>query len=150
MAQDPGPRDIAAALRVTIGLLGRRLRQFPAREGLTLPETSALSRLTRSGPATAAELARSEQITPQAMSATLSALEERHLVERHLVERRPDPADGRRVIMSLTEDGRQAVRDKRTAVTGQLVAALSGGFTREELLTLEAAVPLLDRLREKL
>ena len=145
MAQNPAPRDVAAALRVSIGLLWRRLRQFPAREGLTLPETSALSRLSRSGPATAAELARSEQITPQAMGTTLGALE-----ERHLVERRPDPADGRRVIMSLIEDGREAVRDKRTAVTGRLAAALSGWFTREDLLTLAAAVPLLERLREKL
>lgn len=101
--------------------------------------------LARGGPATAAELARSEQITPQAMSATLGALE-----ERRLVERRPDPADGRRVLMSLTQDGRRAVRDKRSAVTGRLAAALSDGFTREELLTLAAAVPLNERLREKL
>jgi hypothetical protein len=97
MAQEPDPGDIAAALLVSIGLLWRRLRQLPAGEGPTLPETAALSRLSRNGPATSAELTRSEQISPQAMGTTLSALK-----ERHLVERRHDPADGRRAVMSLT------------------------------------------------
>ncbi len=145
MTKDPDPKDVAAALRVSIGLFYRRLRQAPVQEGLALPETLALSRLDRAGAATPGELARIEHISPQAMGVTLSVLE-----EQGLVERRPDPADGRRVIVSLTEAGRRAARDKRTARTEQLAKALSEGFTGEELRTLLAAAALIERLGEKL
>lgn len=67
---------------MSIGLFVRLLRQSPVQGELTLPEVSALSRLERAGTATASELARAEQITPQAMRATLTGLEERGLIER--------------------------------------------------------------------
>ena len=94
--------QVAGALRVSIGLLVRRLRQAQAEGELTLPETSALARLDRGGPTTSSALARLEQISPQSMGATLGALE-----ARGLVERRPDPGDGRRAVMSFTEAGLQ-------------------------------------------
>ena len=67
--------QIAATLRLSIGLLLRRLRQIPTSDELTLSESAALARLDRGGPATAAALARLEQISPQSMGATLAALE---------------------------------------------------------------------------
>ena len=112
MAEELDVHEVAAALRVSIGLLLRRLRQVQPDGELTLPETSALARLDRGGPATPSALARLEQISPQSMGATLAALEARGLVERH-----PDPQDGRRAVMSLTEAGRQVLRDKRNART---------------------------------
>jgi DNA-binding MarR family transcriptional regulator len=130
---------------VSIGLLLRRLRQVQADGELTLPESSALTRLDRGGPATSSALARLEQISPQSMGATLSALE-----ARGLVERRPDPADGRRVVISLSEAGLQALRDKRNARIEQLARALSSGFTRSELQQLMAAAPLLERLAQSI
>jgi DNA-binding MarR family transcriptional regulator len=145
MMQTLDPEDVAAALRVSIGLFVRRLRQAPVHGELTLPEISALSRLDRAGPATPGELARAEQISPQAMGVTLGGLEHQGLVERH-----PDPGDGRRVVMSPTEAGRRAVRNKRTARTEQLAKALSDGFTPAELHTLMAAAPLIERLGEGL
>jgi DNA-binding MarR family transcriptional regulator len=145
MTQTPDPGDVAAALRVSIGLFVRRLRQAPVHGELTLPEISALSRLDRAGSATPGELARAEQISPQAMGVTLGALERRGLVERH-----PDPGDGRRAVMSLTEAGQRAVRNKRTARTEQLAKALTDGFTPAELHTLMAAAPLIERLGESL
>ena len=145
MSEDPDAGDVAAALRVSIGLLLRRLRQAPADGELTLPESSALMRLDRGGPATSSALARLEQISPQSMGATLSALE-----ARGLVERRPDPADGRRVVMSLSEAGLQALRNKRNARVEQLARALSSGFTDSELQQLMAAAPLLERLAQSI
>ncbi|MET8183588.1 MarR family transcriptional regulator [Streptomyces sp. NPDC005336] len=113
---------------------------------LTLPEVSALSRLERAGSATTSELARAEQITPQAIGVTLAGLE-----ERGLVKRRPDPADGRRVVMSVTKSGQRALRNSRSARAEQLAKALAaGGFTRAELETLMAAAPLIERLGESL
>ena len=83
MPKDLDVNDVAAALRESVGLLLRRLRQVPAEGELTLPESAALSRLNRGGPATSSALAKLEQISPQSMGATLAALEARGLVERH-------------------------------------------------------------------
>jgi DNA-binding MarR family transcriptional regulator len=145
MADDPDVRDVAAALRVSVGLLLRRMRQVRVEGELTVPETSALARLDRNGPATSSALAKLEQISPQSMGATLSTLE-----ARGLVERRPDAQDGRRVVLSVTEAGQQVLGDKRDARTEQLARALSAGFTRHELNQLTAAAPLLERLAQAL
>src|SRR5947209_10924847 len=143
MAEELDVRDVAAALHVSMGLLLRRLRQVREAGGLSVPETSALARLDRNGPATSSELARVEQISPQSMGATLSALETRGLVTRD-----PDTRDGRRVVLSVTEAGRHLLRDKRDARTELLAKALADGFTRQELDQLMTAAPLLERLAQ--
>jgi DNA-binding MarR family transcriptional regulator len=136
---------VAAALRVSVGLLVRRLRHAKSDGQLTLPESSALARIDRGGPTTSAALAKVEQISPQSMGTTLGGLE-----RRGLVERRPDPDDGRRVVLSLTEAGRAALASRRQAGTGRLAEALSTGFDGPELELLEAAAPLIERLAELL
>ena len=145
MPEAPDVHDIAAALRVSVGMLLRRLRQVRPDDELSLPESSALARLDRIGPATPGALAKVEQISPQSMGATLAALEARGLIERH-----PDPADGRRVVLSVTEAGLQLLRNKRGARTEQLAQALSAGFTIAELRQLAAAAPLLERLAQSI
>jgi DNA-binding MarR family transcriptional regulator len=145
MHQDLDVDQVAGALRVSIGLLVRRLRQARAEGELTLPESSALARLDRGGPTTSATLARLDQISPQSMGATLGGLEARGLVERH-----SDPEDGRRAVMSVTEAGQQALRDRRNVGTEQLARALATGFTRSELRQLMAVAPLLERLAESI
>ena len=145
MSEEPEVGQVAAALRVSIGLLLRRLRQVQVEGELTLPESSALVRLERGGPTTPSELAKLEQISPQSMGATLAALE-----ARGLVERRPDPRDGRRVVLSVTEAGRDVLLDKRNARARQLAQALSAGFPPAELRQLMAAAPLLERLAQSI
>jgi DNA-binding MarR family transcriptional regulator len=138
-------RETAAALRGSLGLLYRRIRQIKTAADLTLPESSALSRLRHSGPMTAAQLAKLEQVTQQSIGATIASL-----TERGLIGRTADPGDGRRMILSLTPAGLSTVEAKRTARSEQLVAGLSDGFTAAELRTLAAAAPLLERLAQKL
>jgi DNA-binding MarR family transcriptional regulator len=137
--------QVAAALRVSIGLLVRELRQSQADGGLTMPETSALARLDRGGSTTSSALAKVEQISPQSMGATLGGLE-----DRGLVERRPDPQDGRRVVLSITTSGLQALRTRRDARSGRMAQALSSAFSRSELKQLSDAVPLIERLAQNL
>ena len=137
--------QLAAVLRANVGLLLRRLRQVQGEGELTLPESSALVRLERGGPATPSALARLEQISPQSMGATLAALESRGLIERH-----SDPDDGLRSVMSVTEAGRQVLGDRRNARTEQLARALSAGFTQAELEQLMAVAPLLERLAQSI
>jgi DNA-binding MarR family transcriptional regulator len=137
--------EVAAALYLSVGLFKRRLRQKPVDGELSLPESSALRRLERGGPATVTALAKAEQISVQSIGATLSALEARGLIRRD-----PDPADGRRSVMSVTEAGLVALNDKRNARIAQLTRVLTAGFTPAELGQLKAAVPLIERLAENL
>lgn len=139
------PDQVAAALRVSVGLLVRRLRQVPVEGGLTLSETSALARLDRGGPSTPGALAKQEQISPQSMGNTLAALE-----GRGLIERRPDPDDGRRAVMSVTDAGRELLSSRRNAKVQQLAKALAAEFTDAELAELAAAAPLLERLAQRI
>jgi len=145
VSQDPEVSDVAGALRVSIGLLLRRLRQVRVEGELTLPESSALTRLDRGGPATASALAKLEQISPQSMGATLAALEAKGLVQRG-----PDPQDGRRVVLSVTEAGLEVLQNKRNARVEQLAKALATEFTPAELGQLMAAAPLLERLAQSI
>lgn len=138
---------LAGELRIGIGLLLRRLRQIPvAGEGdLTLPESAALARLDRHGPASASELAKAEQISPQSMGATLAGLE-----ARGLIARTPDPDDGRRAILSPTEAGAAALRSRRNAKVERMAAALDAEFSAAELEALRAAAPLVERLAQSI
>ncbi|MFF7140738.1 MarR family winged helix-turn-helix transcriptional regulator [Streptomyces nodosus] len=136
------PDEVASALLAGISALVRRVRQVPVDGGLTMPERTALSHLDRSGPTTSSALARQAQITAQAMGATLGALRARGLVERH-----PDPNDGRRMVLSVTDAGLQALKDKRNARAELIARSLTGGaFTPAELEQLASAAPLLERL----
>jgi DNA-binding MarR family transcriptional regulator len=137
------PDVVADALAHSVSLLFRRLRQPLAKGELTLPERSALAKLERNGPTTAAALAKLEQISPQSMGATLSALE-----SRGLVARAKDPWDGRRVILSITAAGRAALQTKREARSALLAQALEANFTAQEIEQLMLAAPLLERLSQ--
>ena len=141
MRTAPDPGALAADLRLSIGLLLRRMRQIPTEDDISLSESAALARLDRGGPATSAELARAEQISPQSMGATLAALERRGLIAKV-----PDPNDGRRMILSITESGLELLRHRRNRRSEELARALSTGFTPTELNQLAAAAPLLERL----
>lgn len=137
--------EVAAALRIAVGMLFRKLRQIPSGGELTPAETSALSLLDRGGPATSSDLAKLDRISPQSMGVTLAALE-----QRGLIERQRDPGDGRRIVLSVSQSGRQVLSDRRSARTELIAQALRGGFTSAELDQLHAAAPLLERLAEKI
>lgn len=133
----PEPDAVASALKFSLGLLERRLRQLPGADDLTMPEQSVLARLDRSGPATASHLARAEQVTPQAMGPTVARLEERGVVTRS-----PDPADSRRILFSVTGSGLRMLRSRRSGRVERMARVMADNFTRDELRQLEAAVPL--------
>ncbi len=145
MPQEADPQTLAGALQVSIGLFLRRIRQAQSAGDLTVPESSALARLDWGGPTTAGALAKLEQISPQSMGATLGALE-----TRGLVARRADPDDGRRNLLSLTDSGLEALRNRRNARTEQLAGALASGFTRTERQQLMTSAHLLERLAQSI
>jgi DNA-binding MarR family transcriptional regulator len=139
------PDEVAGALQVSVGLLVRRLRQVKVEGDLTLSENSALARLDRSGPMTAAELARLDQVTPQSMGAIVGVLE-----TKGLVVRRRDPADGRRAVISATPSGHAVLRSRRGAKVARMAEVLAAHFEPAELERLRGAAALLERLAEHL
>lgn len=146
-AEDPEPGSaligVATRLRISISAFRRRSHEALSEGDLTGPLLTALSRLERLGPVTTAALARSEQITPQAAGANVAALE-----ERGLVARAADPTDGRRRLLTVTDAGRAVLSSERSTVAGRMADAMAATFTPEEIATLEAATPLIERLAD--
>ncbi|WP_345357358.1 MarR family winged helix-turn-helix transcriptional regulator [Actinoallomurus liliacearum] len=131
----------AREVRVVVGRLRRRFRETYDTEGLTPSQTSVLSRISKEGPASTSDLAAAERVRPQSMAATLAVL-----VERGLVQRRPDPGDGRRQLLSVSEAGQVYLEDKRRAGEEWLARSLQDHYTEDERQTVIEALALLDRL----
>jgi DNA-binding MarR family transcriptional regulator len=135
---DSGP--LASELRVVLGHLIRRLR---SEHRFSLSQGSVLGRLDREGPQGTSKLAELERVRPQSMGQTIAELETQGLIERH-----PDPADGRRSLIELTDAGRAELREDRGRREGWLAEAIEESFSDEERETLEEAVRLFGRLAE--
>jgi DNA-binding MarR family transcriptional regulator len=140
MTTRTNPALVASDLRVVLGQLIRRLRvehRFPLAHG------AVLGRLDREGPQSVSDLAASERVRPQSMAQTVGDLE-----ADGLVERRPDPADGRRALVELTDRGSDALQADRLHREGWLAQAIADDFSVEDQAVLRDAVELLRRLAE--
>jgi DNA-binding MarR family transcriptional regulator len=73
----------------------------------------------------------------------------RTLVEKGLLERRPDPADGRAVVLRVNEE-RTARRERRTDRRVEVLAAELEKLTATERRAVEKALPTLVKLNEGL
>ncbi|MFD9407669.1 MarR family winged helix-turn-helix transcriptional regulator [Streptomyces sp. NPDC059989] len=140
---DIPPRDTAEELQLALGMLVRQLRATSAGSGVSLSQVSVLKRLDRLGPSTASELARAEQIRPQSVIATVNALQ-----ADGYVTRTPHPTDGRRLLISLTPEGRAFVGERRRAGHGRIAELIAERLSPAEQRLLAEAVPLLRRLAE--
>jgi DNA-binding MarR family transcriptional regulator len=138
----PGTSDIglASELRVAVGRLARRIKQLYEDGEVTFSETSVLSRLEREGRVTPRRLADGEHVRPQAIVAILNSLERQHFVERV-----PDPGDGRQVLITLKDAGREALSAQGSVVNHALAKAMTelGASEREQV---KRAIPLIERL----
>jgi DNA-binding MarR family transcriptional regulator len=134
------PALVASDLRVVLGGLVRRLRaehRFPLSHG------AVLGRLDREGPQGTSDLAAGERVRPQSMAQTLGDLE-----ADGLITRRPDPGDGRRTLIELSEAGRQALEQDRRHREGWLARSIEEELSDEEREVLARAVELLRRLSQ--
>jgi len=132
---------VAAELRALVGKLKRRLRAETDVGDLTPSQAAVLIRLEKDGQATASSLARAEGMRPQSMAAVVAALE-----AAGLVRGAPDPADGRRTLLSLTDACRQWVQEGRAARQDWLSRRLQARLSSDELDVLATAAGLLARL----
>ena len=132
--------NVASDLRLVLGQLVRRLR---ADDALPISLFAVLSRLDRSGPQTTSGLAAGEHMRPQSMAQTVA-----ELFGDGLVNRRPDPGDGRQILVDLTERGRSLLAAERRRREDWLSRAIADELSPAEQKTLVKAIAVLRRLAE--
>jgi DNA-binding MarR family transcriptional regulator len=119
----------------------RRLREQAPGADLTKSQSSVLARLERGGAATATALANAEGMRPQSMAKIIRALEDAGLVSGS-----PDPNDGRKTLLDLTEVAREEYRTGRRIRQDWLAQAMEASLSPEEIIHLAKATDLLRRL----
>jgi DNA-binding MarR family transcriptional regulator len=144
-SEQPSLGELANDLQVVLARLVRRLRQAHETGDLSLSELSALARLEQAGPLQPGQLAEQERVAPQAMSVIVATLADHGLLAREV-----DADDGRRVVLSATDAGRQLLDGRRTAKAKRLATALRDELEPDELQDLAAALALLDRVAARL
>lgn len=132
----------AGALRVFVGRLRRQMQDASAIGELSSAQASALARIVATeGPSSTSALAGAERVRPQSMAETVAVLERQGLVRRE-----PDPTDGRRQLIFLTEEGRAYGQGARTSRREWLARALAQHLTESELGVVSEALTLLERV----
>jgi DNA-binding MarR family transcriptional regulator len=99
--------------------------------------------LDRDGTSSIGELAVAERVRPQSMAQTVCDLE-----ADGLISRRPDPSDGRRSLVELTERGCETLKEDRRKREGWLANAIAQDLDESEQQLLAKAVELLRRLAD--
>ena len=136
----PGPTLLYGVKQVELAVRAA-LDELLRPTGCTVPQWTALTILSRRGEQTGAELARGAFVSPQAMGDLLAALD-----RGHWITRTPDPTHGRRVLIGLSDAGRDLlarVGPGADAVEERMVA----GFDADERAALRA---MLNRCRTNL
>ncbi len=131
---------MASELRPVLGRLFRRLRaehRFPLSHG------AVLGRLDRDGTSSVSRLAAEERVRPQSMAQTVADLE-----ADGLVVRRPDPSDGRRMLVELTPAGADALEADRRQREGWLARTIAEELSEAEQRLLHSAIGLLRRIAD--
>jgi DNA-binding MarR family transcriptional regulator len=135
-------KDLASALRTTISLLHKSLRkQMYSINALSLTEMETIGHLIRNTALLPSELANLTRVKTQSMSQIIKKLE-----ELELIIRTPSKEDGRKVYISLTESGKQAVEQTRLERDQWLSDAIEETLTKEEKALLEKVIPVLNKI----
>jgi DNA-binding MarR family transcriptional regulator len=122
---DPLVEGVITRMQMLLQHLKQTRRVTLAAHGLEDYEYSTLHFLGGRGPdhrATPSEIAAWQQMSPSGITGRLDALE-----KRGFIRRLPSPADRRKVIVELTEEGRQAWRstfNPQTNEEAKVLAAL--------------------------
>lgn len=95
--------------------------------GITALQYTALTVLERRADLSAAELARNSFVTTQTMADMVTALE-----SRQLISRRRDPANRRRLMIRLTDEGLRVLDENRGKVA-DLEARMLAGMTDRQV-----------------
>ncbi|MFL6118231.1 MarR family winged helix-turn-helix transcriptional regulator [Actinophytocola sp.] len=135
--------ELSRLVREGVGRLSWRMRAARERGGPTGLELAVLRRLYRAGTHTPTALADAEQIHPQSLTRVLAALD-----RDGFVTRRPDPTDGRRVLVEISTRGLEALRTYSEQRERWLAAAMADTLSETEQDLLGLAARLMVRIAD--
>jgi DNA-binding MarR family transcriptional regulator len=131
----------ATAVRRGVIRLGRRLRLERPAHDVTLLQLGILAELNDGGPMTPGDLAAAQRVQPQSLTRVLATLE-----TRQLIGRQAHPGDGRRALLAITAEGRDALRRDVDQRDSWLARAMAAQLTPTEQELLRLAGELMERL----
>ncbi|MCG6134222.1 MAG: MarR family transcriptional regulator [Nostoc sp. LLA-1] len=138
--------ECAAKVMETVPLVMRFIRsdmRVHSAASLSIPQLRSLAFLNRNPGASLSDLAEHLGVT----CATASATTER-LVQRNLVQRIDDPQERRRVLLSLTEEGKHHLKQSQDQ-TRVHIAELLDNLTPEQISHIEEGLGLLKNVFER-
>ena len=134
--------ELASDLRTVLTRLIKKLRrQSVTGQQLSLTERSTLAQLYQYGQLLASELAVMEKITNQSMSQILN-----HLMELGCIHKTASQTDKRKVIISLTDEGKKMVERVRNERSEWMAKAIRETCNAEEEALLRRVITPLTKL----
>lgn len=105
-----GDLGLAGDLSLAVVRLARQLRFRRVESTVTLSQLSALATLAKEGAMTPGALAVRERVRPPSMTRVIASLS-----DLGLIERTAHPADGRQVLVAVSQAGAELVDNERQA-----------------------------------
>jgi DNA-binding MarR family transcriptional regulator len=134
--------EVASHLRITIHRLVKLLRRQTNNDSdLSLTERSTMGSLYNHGELAASALAQMEKVTTQSMSQIIN-----HLYELNYIHKTPSEEDKRKVLLSLTTEGKAFVEDSRQRKQEWLAHALHEKVSPAEKDLLMEALKIMTKL----
>jgi DNA-binding MarR family transcriptional regulator len=134
--------EAVSLFRLQVKALQRRLRQeVPPMQGLSRPALQVLAAVSRKSGISPREVGTELQMTSSNVAAALREADAGGFLERH-----KDPEDARRIRLSLTPVGAEAVARLQNERDTWLGRAVVGVLTAEEQRTLVEAGRLMEKL----
>jgi DNA-binding MarR family transcriptional regulator len=131
--------DDVDRLRLVLLRLARKIRTSSA-GSITPSQLAVLATVNRHGHLTVGQIAEIEHVKPPSVSKIVAALEQAGYLERTV-----DPDDRRCNPLRLTPDGTNYLDHVRAAGRTWLASRLDG-LTADDIVTVTAAMPALERL----
>ena len=134
--------EVASHLRITIHRLVKLLRRQTNNDSdLSLTERSTMGSLYNHGELAASALAQMEKVTTQSMSQIIN-----HLYELNYIHKTPSEEDKRKILLSLTTEGKAFVEDSRQRKQEWLAHALHEKVSPAEKDLLMEALRIMTKL----
>jgi len=133
----------AAELRAAVFRLSRRLRAERAGGAISDSQIVVLAHLKKAGPMSPGRIAEWDGVTAPSMNRTVNALERLGAVRRV-----PDPGDGRKVVIELTEAG-AAIVDETTRARNAWIERELGGLDAADRTVMHRAAELMTKMAER-
>ena len=138
-------QETAAELTKAMTRLRARLRSETAPDEMpwTWSQLMTLSRIVVEGPTTASALAQAEHVRRQSMAETLAVLRAHDLIVTE-----PDPSDGRKTLISATNEARALMATIPAAREAWLAGALHSLLQPGEQQILLQAAEIMNRIAD--